>query len=377
MAAKRDYYEVLGVEKTATADELKSAFRRRAKECHPDLHPDDKEAEARFKELNEAYEVLSDPDKRAHYDQFGFNDPMQGMGGGSYGGNPFGAGGFGDLGDILNAFGFGGMGGMGQTVRNAPRRGSDVAYQLTLTFEEAADGCEQKFPYYREEQCEKCGGTGAKPGTQASTCPTCRGAGQVRTSAGYFTSVRTCPTCGGAGKVITDKCPNCGGGGYLRRNRTATIRVPAGVDNGDMKRMSGAGNAGRNGGPNGDLLIQFRVKPHKLFKRDGYDLLLDFPISFTQAALGAEVDVPALHETVKLKIPEGTQSDTDFRIKGKGIQRLNSPLKGDLIVHVRVEIPRRLSERQRELLRQFDGTVTGKEYEGRKSFLDKLKDVFQ
>ena len=372
---KRDYYEVLGVDKSATEEDIKKAYRRKAKECHPDLHPGDKEAEERFKELNEANEVLSDPDKRARYDQFGFNDPMSGE-------NPFGGGyssgfgGFGDLGDILNSFGFG-FGGMGGAAsRNAPTQGRDLGYELTLTFEEAADGCEKSFTFYRNEKCEVCGGNGCKPGTKPKTCPTCGGAGQVRSSGGWMTTVRTCPACGGTGKTITDKCPGCGGAGYARKNRTATIKVPAGVDTGDMRRMPGQGEAGRNGGPAGDLLIQFRVKPHKLFRRDGTNLLLDYPISFTQAALGGEVDIPTLHGKVKYRIPEGTQTDTEFRIKGQGIPRVNGTGKGDLLVRVRVEVPKRLSERQREILRQFDSTTTGKEYEGRKSFMDKLKDVF-
>ncbi len=375
MADKRDYYEVLGVEKGASEEEIKKAYRKKAKECHPDLHPGDKEAEERFKELNEANEVLSDPDKRARYDQFGFNDPMSGMGGG---GSPFdGAGfGFGGMDDILNSF-FG-MGGMGASrSRNAPTQGSDLAYELTLTFEEAADGCEKSFAFNRLEQCEVCGGSGAKPGTSPKTCPTCGGSGQVRTSGGWMQTIRTCPTCGGAGKTITDKCTACGGAGMVRKRRTANIKVPAGVDTGSLQRMSGQGDAGRNGGPSGDLMIQYKVRPHKLFRRDGYDLMLDFPISFTQAALGGEVDIPTLHSSVKYKIPEGTQTDTEFRIKGQGIQRLRSAGKGDLVVRVRVEVPRRLTEKQRDLLRQFDAASTGREYDGKKSFAEKLREVFK
>lgn len=371
MANKRDYYEVLGVSKTATEDEIKRAFRKKAKECHPDLHPNDKDAEERFKEINEANEVLTDPDKRARYDQFGFNDP--GMGG-----NPFGGG--------AGGFDFGGMGfdsifdmftgGMGGSRRQGPQQGNDLPYDLRITFEEAAKGCTKSFDFFRNENCETCNGTGAKAGTSPVTCETCHGTGQIRQSGGWMTTVRTCPTCGGAGKVIKEKCTACGGSGRTRKRRTCTVKVPAGINNGQTIVMNGQGEPGLRGGPNGDLYINVIVKPHKLFKRDGYDLRLDFPISFTQAALGAELDIPTLDGTVKHKIPEGTQTDTEFRLKGYGIQYLNSSQKGDLIVRVRVEIPKKLSEKQRELLRQFDESSTGKEYEQRKSFFDKVKERF-
>ncbi|MGN0779955.1 MAG: molecular chaperone DnaJ [Aristaeellaceae bacterium] len=372
MANKRDYYEVLGVDKNASADDIKRAFRRKAKECHPDLHPDDKEAEERFKELNEANEVLSDPDKRARYDQFGFNDPAMG-------GNPFGGG--------AGGFDFGGMGfdsifdmftgGMGGTSRRqGPQQGNDLRYDLRITFEEAAKGCTKSFDFYRNENCEACKGTGAKPGTSPVTCQMCHGTGQIRQSGGWMTTVRTCPTCGGTGKVIQEKCTSCGGSGRTRMRRTATVKVPAGIDNGQTIIMNGQGEPGLRGGPSGDLYINVLVKPHKLFKRDGYDLHLDLPISFTQAALGAELDVPTLDGSVKYRIPEGTQTDAEFRIRGAGIQQLRSSGKGDLVVHVRVEIPKRLTEKQRELLRQFDESSTGKEYDQRKTFFDKVKDLF-
>ena len=372
MANKRDYYEVLGVDKNASADDIKRAFRRKAKECHPDLHPDDKEAEERFKELNEANEVLSDPDKRARYDQFGFNDPAMG-------GNPFagGAGGFdfGGMGfdSIFDMF-TGGMGGTSR--RQGPQQGNDLRYDLRITFEEAAKGCTKSFDFYRNENCEACKGTGAKPGTSPVTCQMCHGTGQIRQSGGWMTTVRTCPTCGGTGKVIQEKCSSCGGSGRTRVRRTATVKVPAGIDNGQTIIMNGQGEPGLRGGPSGDLYINVIVKPHKLFKRDGYDLYLDLPISFTQAALGAEIDVPTLDGSVKYKIPEGTQTDTEFRIRGAGIQQLRSSSKGDLVIHVRVEIPKRLTEKQRELLRQFDETTTGKEYDQRKGFFDKVKELF-
>ena len=372
--AKRDYYEVLGVGKNATDAEIKSAYRKKAKECHPDLHPDDKQAEERFKELNEANEVLSDPDKRAKYDQFGFDGPNMG----GMGGNPFGGGfDFGGMGfeSIFDMFGMGGMGGA-SARRNGPVQGNDLRYELRITFEEAARGCEKSFEFYRNENCETCHGSGAKPGTQPTTCPTCKGTGQVRTSGGWMTTVRTCPNCGGSGQVVTEKCASCGGSGRTRKRRTANVRVPAGIDNGQTIVMNGQGEPGMRGGPNGDLYINVIVKPHKLFKREGFNLRLDLPISFTQAALGGDVDIPTLDGTVKYRIPEGTQTDTEFRLKGYGIQQLHGTNKGDLIVKVRVEIPRKLSDKQKELLRQFDENSTGKEYENSKSFFDKVKDIF-
>ncbi len=372
LANKRDYYEVLGVDKNASADDIKRAFRRKAKECHPDLHPNDKEAEERFKELNEANEVLSDADKRARYDQFGFDGPNMGAGGNPFGGAGFDFGGMG-FDSIFDMF-TGGMGGAAR--RQGPQQGNDLRYDLRITFEEAARGCTKSFDFYRNESCETCHGTGAKPGTSPVTCQMCKGAGQIRQSGGWMTTVRTCPTCGGTGKVIQEKCASCGGSGRNRVRRTATVKVPAGIDNGQTIIMNGQGEPGLRGGPSGDLYINVIVKPHKLFKRDGYDLRLEIPISFTQAALGAEVDVPTLDGTVKHRIPEGTQTDTEFRIRGAGIQQLRSSNKGDLLVKVRVEIPKRLSDNQRELLRQFNESSTGKEYEQRKGFFDKVKDLF-
>ena len=376
MANKRDYYEVLGIDKNATDEDIKRAYRKKAKECHPDLHPNDKEAEARFKELNEANEVLSDPDKRARYDQFGFDGPD--MGGGA-GGNPFGGmdfSGMGGMGDIFDQLFNGGMGGSAQARRNAPRQGNDVRYELRLTFEEAAKGCHKSVEFYRYENCATCGGSGAKPGTQPQTCSMCKGTGQIRQSGGWMTTVRTCPACGGTGKVIKDKCSSCGGSGRVRMRRTLELDVPAGVDDNIVLSKRGQGEPGANGGPNGDLLIQITVKPHKLVRREGTNLRLEVPISFTQAALGAEIDVPTLDGSVKYTIPEGTQTDTEFRIRGKGIQQLGSNNKGDLIFKVRVETPRRLTEKQRELLRQFDGDDNGKQYDQRKTFIDKVKELF-
>lgn len=373
MAEKRDYYEVLGVSKDASAEEIKKAYRKKAKEFHPDLHPGDPTAAEHFKEVNEANEVLSDPDKRARYDQFGFNDPA--MGGNPFGGGGFDFGGAMDMGDILNSF-FGGMGGMGGSRRTGPMKGNDVQCELRLTFEEAANGCEKTVDYYCSDNCATCGGSGAKPGTKPTTCSACKGTGQIRSSNGWMQTVRTCPTCGGTGKVIVDKCTACGGTGRVRKRHSETIKVPAGIDHGQTLRKGEKGEAGLRGGPNGDLYVTVTVKPHKLFKRDGYDLLLDFPISFTQAALGADVDIPTLGGAVKYHIPEGTQPGTEIRIRGKGIQQLRSQNKGDLIVTVKVEVPTRLSDKQRELLQEFDNSSTGREYKERKSFLDKIKDAF-
>lgn len=373
MAEKRDYYEVLGVDKTATDEDIKRAYRKKAKECHPDLHPDDKTAVERFKELNEANEVLSDPDKRARYDQYGFNDPMQGMGGG----NPFegfGFGGMGGMGDIFDQL-F--NGGMGRSTRNqGPVAGNDLQYELRITFEEAAKGCEKSFEIYRNEVCDTCNGNGAKPGTTPVTCKTCNGAGQVRVSTGWMTTVRPCSACGGTGKTITDKCPTCGGNGRVRKKRTVTVKVPAGIDNGQTIVMHGQGEPGMRGGQAGDLLITVGVRPHKLFRRDGYNLLLDFPISFVTATLGGDVDVPTLDGTVKYRIPEGTQPGTEFRIKGCGIQQIRGNGKGDLLLRAKVEIPRKLNQKQKDLLKQFEETTGDREYENRKSFMDRVKEIF-
>ena len=373
---KRDYYEVLGVSKGASEDEIKKAYKKLARKYHPDMNPGDKEAEEKFKEAAEAYDVLSNPDKRARYDQFGFDGPD--MGGGA-GGNPFGGmdfSGMGGMGDIFDQLFNGGMGGSAQARRNAPRQGNDVRYELRLTFEEAAKGCHKSVEFYRYENCTTCGGSGAKPGTQPQTCSMCKGTGQIRQSGGWMTTVRTCPACGGSGKVIKDKCSSCGGSGRVRMRRTLELDVPAGVDDNIVLSKRGQGEPGANGGPNGDLLIQITVKPHKLFRREGTNLRLEVPISFTQAALGAEIDVPTLDGSVKYTIPEGTQTDTEFRIRGKGIQQLGSNNKGDLIFKVRVETPRRLTEKQRELLRQFDGDDNGKQYDQRKTFIDKVKELF-
>ena len=374
--AKRDYYQVLGVDKKASAEDIKRSYRKLAKECHPDLHPNDKTAEERFKELNEANEVLSDPDKRARYDQFGFDGPQMGGGGNPFGGGGGfeGFGGFGGFDSIFDQLFGGAMG--GNQRRNGPQQGGDLRYELRISFEEAAFGTEKSFDFYRNESCEACGGSGAKPGTRPQTCPTCKGAGQVRAGGGFMVTVRTCPTCGGTGKIIPDKCTACAGSGMSRHKRTATVKVPAGIDDGQTIVMNGQGEHGMNGGPAGDLYIQISVRPHKLFKREGTNLRFELPISFIQAALGADVDVPTLTGPVRYHIPEGTQTDAEFRLKGHGITQLRGSSKGDLFVRVRVEVPKKLTDKQKDLLRQFEDASTGKEYEGRKTFMDRMKDLF-
>ena len=371
MATKRDYYEVLGVDKNASQDEIKKAYRKLAKESHPDLHPDDKTADARFKEINEANAVLSDSDKRAKYDQFGMDGPNMG------GFDASGFGGFGGMGGFESIFDqlFGGMGAGGQRRSNV-QRGNDLRYNLRVSFEEAAFGANKSFDFMREENCDTCHGSGAKPGTQPETCATCKGTGQVRASSGFMVTVRPCNVCGGTGKNIKERCGTCGGDGRVRRKRTANVNVPSGIDDGQVIIMNGQGEPGIGGGPSGDLQIVISVRPHKLFKRDGTNIYLDMPISLTQASLGADIDVPTLEGSVKYAIPEGTQTGTRFRLKGKGIQQLNGSQRGDLVLNVQVEIPRKLSDKQKELLRQFESSLSGKEYSDSKSFLDKVKNLF-
>ncbi|MBR1708653.1 MAG: molecular chaperone DnaJ [Clostridia bacterium] len=372
-ANKRDYYEVLGVQKNASDDDIKKAYRKAAKSCHPDLHPDDKDAEARFKEVNEAYEVLSDPQKRARYDQFGFEDPT----GSGFGGSGFS--GFGNFDDIFDIFGsaFGGGAGRGGRRQNAPQRGSDLQYNLQLTFEEAAFGCKKEFSFQRNAVCDACHGTGAKEGTQPQTCPTCNGSGQQRVTMnspfGQVQSMRTCQTCGGRGKIIKERCTKCGGSGFTRIKRTVTLNVPAGVDDGqNFKTIPGEGEPGRNGGPSGDLYIISNVRPHRIFKRDRYDLYCDVPITFSQAALGGEIEVPTLEGTTKHTIPAGTQEGTTIRIRNQGVQQLRGSGRGDLFFTVHVEVPKHLNEKQKELLHQLEDSLNGREYERKKSFGDQV-----
>jgi molecular chaperone DnaJ len=361
MAEKRDYYEVLGLSKGASDDEIKKAYRRLAKENHPDLHPGDKACEERFKEIGEAYEVLSDPDKKARYDQYGHAafDPNAGFGGGG-----FGFGDFGDLGDILgNIFGGGfGFGGGSTQRRNAPQRGESVRVRISITFEEAAFGCKKEVAIPRIEDCEDCRGTGCKPGTSPDTCPECHGTGTVRTQQrtpfGVMASTTPCRRCDGTGRIVKDPCPKCGGKGKVRRTRNISVSIPAGIDDGQTISLRGQGHAGFNGGANGDLLMTVSVKAHPLFERDGASVLLELPISFTQAALGAEVEVPTLDGRVKYSIPEGTQTGTTFRLRGKGIPFLNGSGRGDQYVTVTVQTPKNLSKEQKELLVRF-GELSG------------------
>ncbi len=362
MAEKRDFYEVLGVKKGASEDELKKAYRKLAKENHPDLHPGDKECEARFKEINEAYEVLSDPDKRAKYDQFGHAafDPSQGFGGGGGFGGFEGFGGFGDIfSDIFGGgFGFGGGGGRNP---NAPRKGDNLRATVNIKFEEAAFGVKKDVFVSKIEQCPDCKGTGCAEGTTAEVCPDCKGTGTVmstkRTPFGMVQSSEQCPKCKGRGKIIHSPCKTCRGMGSVRRQHKVSVSIPAGIDDGQTISLKGQGNAGLNGGPAGDLLITVLVQPHARFERDGASILLDQEISFAQAALGAEVEVPTLDGKVKLNIPEGTQSGTTFRLKGKGVPFLRNGGRGDQFVTVNVSVPRGMTSTQKDALRQYAETM--------------------
>ena len=378
MGEKRDYYETLGVSKGASDDEIKKAYRREAKKCHPDLHPGDKEAEARFKEINEAYGVLSDAEKKARYDQYGHAgvDPNYGAGGGGFGG---GFDGF-DFGDIFSDI-FGGFGGGGARRRNSPVRGRDTRQVIDITFEEAAFGCKKKLTLTQQEKCHTCGGSGAKPGTQPVTCKKCGGSGQVRTQTrtplGYMTNVTTCPDCHGTGSIVSDPCRDCHGTGKVRKTKTIEIDIPAGIDNGQTMQLAGKGEPGERGGPSGDLLITVRVKPHQMFRREGYDVYIDLPITFVDAAIGATVKVPTLDGLVEYDIPEGTQPGSVFRLRGKGIPYIRGKNRGDEYVTVDVEVPKGLSAKQKELLKEFEALSEGKNYKKQKGFLDKMRDLFK
>ncbi len=375
MADKRDYYEVLGVQKGASDDEIKKAYRKMSKKYHPDLNQGDKTAEEKFKEVNEAYQVLSDPEKKERYDRFGHAgvDPNFGAGGGGFNG---GFGGF-DFGDIFGDI-FGGFGGFGGR-RNGPRRGADIRQSIEINFNEAAFGCKKSINITKADTCEMCHGTGAKPGTQASTCSRCNGTGQVqtqqRTMLGYVTNVTTCPDCHGTGKIIKEPCRDCRGTGKVRRSKTIEINIPAGIDHGQTMQVSGQGEPGDRGGPNGDLLVTIRIRPHEIFKRDGNNVNVAMPVSFVQAALGATLKVPTIDGVVEYDIPEGTQSGTRFRLRGKGIPFVNGRGRGDQYVTVNVEVPKNLTSKQKELLRtEFDSDGN---YKQRKSFMDKMKDLFK
>lgn len=373
LADKRDYYEVLGVNKGASGDEIKKAFRKMSKKYHPDLHPGDKESEDKFKEVNEAYQVLSDDEKRQKYDQFGHAafDPNSGFGGGGFGGFDMG-----DLGDIFGDI-FGGFGGSRQR-RNGPRRGSDLSEYVNLSFMEAAFGCKKKINITKNEKCDECGGSGAKKGTQPVTCSQCNGMGQVQqrrqTMFGFSNVITECPTCRGKGKIIKEPCTVCRGSGNVRKNKTIEVNIPAGIDNDQVMRIAGAGNSGVNGGPSGDLQLIIRVKRDEIFNRNGFDVNVTMPITFVQAALGATLKVPTIHGVVEYELPEGTQTNTRFRLRGKGIPVLHGKGNGDQYVTVSVEVPRNLTSKQKELLREFD---EGCDYSKKKSFMEKMKDFIK
>ena len=376
MADKRDYYEVLGIAKGASEDEIKKAYRKVAKKYHPDLNPGNKEAEEKFKEANEAYEVLSNPEKKAKYDQFGFAgvDPNYGAGAGGAGG--FGGGfDFGDLGDIFGSFFGGGFGGGQRRNPNAPQRGESIRASVSVSFTDAAFGCEKSVTLERSEMCGTCKGNGCAPGTTPEVCPDCHGTGTVQvrrqTPMGVFASNGPCRKCGGTGRLIHQPCPDCRGGGTVRKRKTIQVTIPAGIDHGQTISLRGQGNAGKNGGPAGDLLITVMVQPHDLFRRDGVDVFCEAPITFTQAVLGAELEIPTIDGKVKYSIPEGTQTGTVFRLKGKGIPVLNGRGRGDQYVTVTIETPRNLNKEQKEALRKFSETVGENNYEKRKSFFKK------
>ena len=378
MADKRDYYEVLGIEKGASDEDIKRAFKKMAKKYHPDLNPGDADAEAKFKEINEAYGVLSDADKKSRYDQFGHAgvDPSYGGGGGP--GDFGGFGGFGGFGDIFETFFGGGMGGGSRT--NAPAQGDDIHLHITISFEESAFGCEKEVSFTRKSVCDSCHGTGAKNGTELETCSQCNGRGVVtsvqRTILGNMQSQRTCPSCGGSGKKVKTPCPDCQGGIVLEK-KTNKVKIPAGIDNGQTLTLRSQGHAGRNGGPAGDVFITVSVIEHPIFERRGNDIYCDIPISFTDAALGCEMVVPTLDGKVKYNVPEGTQTDTTFRFRGKGVTKLGTKSRGDMYVTVTVEIPKKLSAKQKELLAKFADTLEDKNLEKKKGFFDKLNDLFK
>ncbi|MFT9598894.1 molecular chaperone DnaJ [Mesobacillus sp.] len=372
--SKRDYYEVLGVSNSASKDEIKKAYRKLSKKFHPDINKEPG-ADEKFKEVKEAYEVLSDDQKRAHYDQFGHVDPNQGFGGGG----DFG-GGFGGFEDIFNSF-FGGGGGRRRDP-NAPRQGADLQYTMTLKFEEAVFGKETDIEIPREEECDTCDGTGAKPGTKVDTCKHCHGSGQIsveqNTPFGRIVNRRVCHYCNGTGKEIKERCTTCSGTGKVTRRNKIHVKIPAGVDDGQQLRVAGKGEAGINGGPAGDLYIVFHIRSHEFFERDGDDIYCEMPITFVQASLGDEVEVPTLHGKVKLKVPAGTQTGTKFRLKGKGVPNVRGYGTGDQHVLIKIVTPTKLSEKQKQLLREF-AEVSGQSPLGEQeeSFFSKVKRAFK
>jgi molecular chaperone DnaJ len=374
--SKRDYYEILGVNRDASDDDLKKAYRKLAMKYHPDRNPDNPNAEEHFKEAKEAYETLSDGQKRAAYDQYGH---AAFEAGGMGGGNPFGAGGAQGF-DFSDIFGdiFGG--GRGGQQRSNVHRGADLRYNLEISLEQAARGTETQIRVPTMAECGACHGSGAKPGTSPTTCTTCGGHGQVRMQQGFFSIQQTCPRCHGSGKMIASPCKDCSGSGRVKQHKTLSVKIPAGVDNDDRIRLSGEGEHGVNGGPPGDLYVVVHIKPHSVFQRDHNDLHCEMPISFATAALGGEIDIPTLEGTARIKIPPETQSGRQFRLRGKGIKGIRSTSHGDLHCHVMVETPVNLTERQKELLREFETSLnqhdSDKHNPRAKSWMDKVKDFF-
>ncbi len=376
--AKKDFYEVLGVNRDASDDEIKKAYRKLAMKFHPDRNPDNPKAEEQFKEAKEAYEILSDANKRAAYDQYGHAgvDPQAGGFGGGFSG---GGGGFGDA--FADIFGdiFGGRAGGGGGGRSNIYRGADLRYNLEISLEQAAKGTETKIRIPTMEVCDTCSGSGAKSGTQPKTCPTCQGSGQVRLQQGFFSIQQTCPKCHGTGRIIPDPCGTCHGAGRVKQHKTLSVKIPAGVDEGDRIRLAGEGEHGVNGGPPGDLYVQIHLKAHSVFQRDHNDLHCEMPISFTTAALGGEIEIPTLDGAAKIKIPAETQSGKVFRLRGKGIKGVRSHVHGDLLCHVVVETPVNLTERQKELLRELEEISQGDSANHNpkaQSWMDKVKDFF-
>ena len=381
MAEKRDYYEVLGVEKSAGASEIKKAYYKLAKQYHPDVNPGDAEAEKKFKEINEAYAILSDEDKKAKYDQYGHAAFENGGAGGGYGA---GFEGF-DFGDIFSSFfgggsSFGGFGGGGNR-RNAPMRGEDIYARVTLSFEEAVRGCKKDVSFGRVQKCADCGGSGAKKGTTVETCKKCGGSGQMRvqqrTAFGMMQTMRTCDDCRGTGKVIKEPCTNCRGTGYVKITKTISVSIPAGIDNGQNISIAGQGNEGRNGGPAGDLIIAVTVKPHAVFERNGSDIYCEVPINYWEAVLGDEIEIPTLDGKEKFTIPEGTQTGTTFTLRGKGITRVNSSVRGNLYITVKVDVPKNMNTKQKELLKELAESFGDKVQSKRDSFFKKCAEFFK
>ena len=374
MTKKRDYYEVLGVNRDASEEDIKKAYRKLAMKYHPDRNPGSKEAEEKFKEAKEAYEVLCEPEKRRAYDAYGHAGVNPQMGG--MGADAAGFGGFAEaFGDIFSDI-FGGGQGRG---RSSVYRGADLRYNLEITLEQASRGTETKIRIPTLETCETCHGSGAKPGTHPKTCETCHGAGTVRLSQGFFSIQQTCPTCHGSGKMVTDPCATCRGAGRVKKHKTLSVKIPAGVDEGDRIRLSGEGEAGVNGGPPGDLYVVMHIKPHAVFQRDGDDLHCEMPVSFTLAALGGEIEIPTLEGSAKIKVPAETQTGQVFRLRGKGVKGVRSSYPGDLLCEVVVETPVRLTDRQKELLRELEdiNQKDGSRHNPRsRSFIEKVREFF-